>query len=58
VTVLALAEHVKHCLAERADEIRKDANNRRVTYTAIIGKQCFRVTVEELAKDAVEPAIT
>ena len=58
MTVLALSEHIEHCLAERVHEVRKEASNTRVTYTAIVGKQSFVVTVEELAKDSDEPAIT
>jgi hypothetical protein len=58
VTVLSLAEHIEQCLLERADELSRDTSNRRVTYTATIGKQSFVVTVEEHAKDWVEPAIT
>lgn len=58
MTLLALSEHVEHCLAERADEVRKETSNTRVTYTATVGKQSFAVTVEELAKDSDEPAIT
>ena len=58
MTLLAFSEHLEHCLTERADEIRKDTSNARVTYTATVGKQSFVVTVEELAKDSDEPAIT
>ena len=58
MTVLALSEHIEHCLAERVDEVRKDTSNTRVTYTAVVGKQSFVVTVEELAKDSDEPSVT
>ena len=58
MTVLALAEHLEHCLAERADHVRKETSNARVIFTATVGKQSFVVTVEELAKDSDEPAIT
>ena len=58
MTVLALSEHIEQCLAERADEVRKETSNTRVTYTAIVGKQSFVVNVEELAKDSDVQAIT
>ena len=58
MTVLALSEHIQQCLGERVDEVRKDTSNTRVTYTAMVGKQSFVVTVEEVAKDSDEPAIT
>jgi hypothetical protein len=58
MTVLALAEHVERCLSERADEVRAEKSTTKVTYTATVGKQAFVVTVEELAKDAQQPANT
>jgi hypothetical protein len=58
MTVLALAEHIGHCLEQRADNVKKDVSNTRVAYTVTIGKQSFAVTVEELAKDSDQPAIT
>ena len=58
MTLLSLSEHIERCLAERADEVRKQTSNTQVTYSAIVGKQSFVVTVEELAKDSDEPAIT
>lgn len=58
MTVLAMAEHMERCLSERADDVQVDKSNTKVRYTATVGKQSFIITVEELAKDAEEPAIT
>ncbi len=58
MTVLAFAEHLERCISERADDLRAEKSNAKVTYTAIVGKQAFLVTVEELAKEVQEPAIT
>jgi hypothetical protein len=58
MTVLALAGHIEHCLSEYADEVQSETSNFRVMYTATVGKQAFVVTIEELAKDAPEPALT
>lgn len=58
MTLLAVAGYIEHCLAERVDEVRKDTSSTRVTCTVTVGKQSFVVTIEELAKDSDEPAIT
>ena len=58
MTLLAVAGYIEHCLAERVDEVRKDTSSTRVTCTVTVGKQSFVVTIEELAKDSGEPAIT
>lgn len=51
MTVLGFAEHLEKCISDRADEMRADKSNAKVTYTAIVGRQAFSVTIEELAKE-------
>lgn len=58
MTLLAVAGYIEHCQVERVDEIRTDTSITRVTCTFTVGKQSFVVTIEELAKDSDEPAIT
>ena len=58
MTVMALAEHIEKCLQDRAEDLQVDKSNSRVTYTVTVSKQAFIVTVQELAKDAQEPALT
>lgn len=58
MTVLAISEQIEKCVSAGADRMETQKSNQKVTLTAVVGKQTFVITVEELAKDDDEPAIS
>jgi hypothetical protein len=58
VTVLAFSEQIEKCVSASADELQSEKSHQKVTLTAVVGKQTFVITVQEMAKDHDEPAIS
>lgn len=57
MTLLSIAERVSHLLNEVSGDIETARDASRITISFTVGRQMFRVTVEELAKDDEEPAV-
>lgn len=57
MTLLSIAERVSDSINEVSGDLQTAREASRITMSFTVGRQMFRVTVEELPKDDEEPAV-